>query len=133
MIGLGISAISDSWYGFAQNVKTVKEYEEVLTTDKIPVYRGHILSEEDLILRRHILNLMCQFHTSWEASQLQFPEAEEVKSRLAEMEKDGLIRIFPHAIEVTDAGKPFVRNICMAFDLRLKSNVPTTRIFSMTI
>ena len=133
MIGLGISAISDSWYGFAQNVKTVKEYEEVLATDRIPVYRGHILSEEDLILRRHILNLMCQFHTSWEAPQLQFPEVEAVKSRLAEMEKDGLIHILPQAIEVTDAGKPFVRNICMAFDLRLQRNVPTTRIFSMTI
>ena len=133
MIGLGISAISDSWYGFAQNVKTVKEYEEVLAEDRIPVYRGHILSEEDLILRRHILNLMCQFHTSWDAPQLQFPEAEAVKSRLVEMEKDGLIRIKPQAIEVTDAGKPFVRNICMAFDLRLQRNVPTTRIFSMTI
>ena len=133
MIGLGVSAISDSWYGFAQNVKTVKEYEEVLATDKIPVYRGHILSKEDLILRRHILNLMCQFYTSWEVPQLQFPEAEAVKSRLAEMEKDGLIRILPEAIAVTDAGKPFVRNICMAFDLRLQRNVPTTRIFSMTI
>ena len=133
MIGLGISAISDSWYGFAQNVKTVKEYEEVLSQDRIPVYRGHILSEEDLILRRHILNLMCQFHTSWEMPQLQFAEAEEVKMRLSEMEKDGLIHILPQGIEVTDVGKPFVRNICMAFDLRLQRNVPTTRIFSMTI
>lgn len=133
MIGLGISAISDSWYGFAQNVKTIKEYEEVLSQDRIPVYRGHILSEEDLILRRHILNLMCQFHTSWEAPQLQFVEAEEVKMRLSEMEKDGLIHILPQGIEVTDVGKPFVRNICMAFDLRLQRNVPTTRIFSMTI
>ena len=133
MIGLGISAISDSWYGFAQNVKTIKEYEEVLSQDRIPVYRGHILSEEDLILRRHILNLMCQFHTSWEASQLQFAEAEEVKMRLSEMEKDGLIHLHPQGIEVTDVGKPFVRNICMAFDLRLQRNVPTTRIFSMTI
>ena len=133
MIGLGISAISDSWYGFAQNVKTIKEYEEVLSQDRIPVYRGHILSEEDLILRRHILNLMCQFHTSWEAPQLQFAEAEEVKMRLSEMEKDGLIHILPQGIEVTDVGKPFVRNICMAFDLRLQRNVPTTRIFSMTI
>ncbi len=133
MIGLGISAISDSWYGFAQNVKTVKEYEEVLSQDRIPVYRGHILSEEDLILRRHILNLMCQFHTSWEAPQLQFAEAEEVKMRLSEMEKDGLIHLHPQGIEVTDVGKPFVRNICMAFDLRLQRNVPTTRIFSMTI
>ena len=133
MIGLGISAISDSWYGFAQNVKTVKEYEEVLSQDRIPVYRGHILSEEDLILRRHILNLMCQFHTSWEAPQLQFAEAEEVTLRLSEMERDGLIHILPQGIEVTDVGKPFVRNICMAFDLRLQRNVPTTRIFSMTI
>ena len=133
MIGLGISAISDSWYGFAQNVKTVKEYEEVLSQDRIPVYRGHILSEEDLILRRHILNLMCQFHTSWEMPQLQFAEAEEVKMRLSEMERDGLIHILPQGIEVTDVGKPFVRNICMAFDLRLQRNVPTTRIFSMTI
>ena len=133
MIGLGISAISDSWYGFAQNVKTIKEYEEVLSQDRIPVYRGHILSEEDLILRRHILNLMCQFHTSWEMPQLQFAEAEEVKMRLSEMEKDGLIHILPQGIEVTDVGKPFVRNICMAFDLRLQRNVPTTRIFSMTI
>lgn len=133
MIGLGISAISDSWYGFAQNVKTIKEYEEVLSQDRIPVYRGHILSEEDLILRRHILNLMCQFHTSWEMPQLQFAEAEEVKTRLTEMEKDGLIHLHPQGIEVTDVGKPFVRNICMAFDLRLQRNVPTTRIFSMTI
>ena len=133
MIGLGISAISDSWYGFAQNVKTIKEYEEVLSQDRIPVYRGHILSEEDLILRRHILNLMCQFHTSWEMPQLQFAEAEEVKMRLSEMEKDGLIHLHSQGIEVTDVGKPFVRNICMAFDLRLQRNVPTTRIFSMTI
>ena len=133
MIGLGISAISDSWYGFAQNVKTIKEYEEVLSQDRIPVYRGHILSEEDLILRRHILNLMCQFHTSWEMPQLQFAEAEEVTLRLSEMERDGLIHILPQGIEVTDVGKPFVRNICMAFDLRLQRNVPTTRIFSMTI
>ncbi|MEB3005332.1 oxygen-independent coproporphyrinogen III oxidase [Capnocytophaga sp. G2] len=133
MIGLGISAISDSWYGFSQNVKTIKEYEQVLTQDRIPVYRGHILSEEDLILRRHILNLMCQFYTSWEDKSLQFPEAEEVKDRLLEMEKDGLIHILDNAIEITDAGKPFVRNICMAFDLRLQRNVPTTRIFSMTI
>ena len=133
MIGLGISAISDSWYGFAQNVKTIKEYEEVLSQDRIPVYRGHILSEEDLILRRHILNLMCQFHTSWEMPQLQFAEAEEVTLRLSEMERDRLIHILPQGIEVTDVGKPFVRNICMAFDLRLQRNVPTTRIFSMTI
>ena len=92
-LSIGVSAFLIVFIGLHENRKvfqnTVKEYEEDLATDKIPVYRGHILSQEDLILRRHILNLMCQFHTSWEAPLLQFPEAEEVKSRLAEMEKDG--------------------------------------------
>jgi oxygen-independent coproporphyrinogen-3 oxidase len=29
--------------------------------------------------------------------------------------------------------KPYVRNICMAFDLRLKRKAPETALFSMTI
>jgi oxygen-independent coproporphyrinogen-3 oxidase len=38
-----------------------------------------------------------------------------------------------NCIEVTEKGKPFVRNICMAFDLRLKRKAPLTQLFSMTI
>lgn len=49
------------------------------------------------------------------------------------MEKDGLLKIHPNKIEVTELGKPFVRNICMAFDLRLKRSAPNTQLFSMTI
>ena len=40
MISIGISAISDSWYGFAQNVKTIKEYELILAENKIPESRA---------------------------------------------------------------------------------------------
>ena len=133
MIGLGISSISDSWYGFAQNVKSTKEYYEILEQNKIPVYRGHILNQEDLIIRKHILNLMCHFATSWENSKMQFNEIQEVTKKLSEMEKDNLIKISKNNIEITDQGKPFVRNVCMAFDLRLQRNIPTTKIFSMTI
>jgi oxygen-independent coproporphyrinogen-3 oxidase len=52
MIGLGMSAISDSWYGFAQNVKTIKEYQQIVNTGEIPIFRGHILSEEDFLERK---------------------------------------------------------------------------------
>lgn len=133
MIGLGISSISDSWYGFAQNVKSIKEYYEILEQNKIPVYRGHILNQEDLIIRKHILNLMCHFATSWENIKMQFDEIQEVINKLSEMEKDNLIKISKNHIEITDQGKPFVRNVCMAFDLRLQRNIPTTKLFSMTI
>ena len=133
MIGLGVSAIGDSWYGFAQNVKTLKEYYELLRNDSLPVMRGHILTEEDLIIRKHILNLMCNFETSWEDNKQFFPELPDVLVQLKELERDGLITIESQKLLVTDIGKAYVRNVCMPFDLRLKRKKPETRLFSMTV
>ena len=133
MIGLGVSAIGDSWYGFAQNVKTLKEYYELLRNDTLPVMRGHILNQEDLIIRRHILNLMCHFKTSWNSESTQFIELPAVLSKLEEMQQDGLLTISENTLTVTEAGKPFVRNVCLPFDLRLQRKIPTTKLFSMTV
>lgn len=133
MIGLGMSAISDSWYAFAQNEKELEAYYARLDRNEIPVCKGHILDNEDLIIRRHILNLMCQFTTSWEDTSRQFEGLNEVLARLAELQNDGLLHIGNHSITVPDEGKPFIRNICMAFDLRLQRKMPNTKIFSMTV
>jgi coproporphyrinogen dehydrogenase len=133
MIGLGMSAISDSWYAFAQNEKELEAYYARLERNEIPVCKGHILNDEDLIIRRHILNLMCQFTTSWESTAMQFEGLNEVLVRLAELQNDGLLHIGNHSITVPDEGKPFIRNICMAFDLRLQRKMPNTKIFSMTV
>ena len=133
MIGLGVSSISDSWYSFAQNVKDLEGYYKMLESDKLPIFRGHLLTEEDLIIRKHILNLMCQFETSWKDKFNYFVEIPKVLDQLKEMEKDGLVIFQEEGIRVTEAGKPYVRNICMAFDLRLKRKTPETKIFSMTI
>ena len=133
MIGLGVSSISDSWYGFAQNVKGIEEYLHLVNNSVIPVYRGHILNEEDLIIRKHILNLMCKFKTNWTIDNLYFKELPDTLIHLKEMEKDGLVKIHSNSIEVTAKGQPFVRNICMAFDLLLQRKQPNTRLFSMTV
>ncbi|WP_151710395.1 oxygen-independent coproporphyrinogen III oxidase [Acinetobacter brisouii] len=133
MIGLGLSSISDSWYSFAQNEKTLEDYYARLEQNEIPVFKGHILSQEDLIIRQHILNLMCTFKTSWTEPSMAFPELPEVLSQLEEMQQDGLLMLQPQGIQITEQGKPFIRNICMAFDLHLKRKMPQTRIFSMTI
>lgn len=133
MIGLGVSAISDSWSAFAQNEKTLEDYYAKLDQDQLPIFRGHILNTEDLVIRRHILNLMCQFQTSWNDSTTYFPEIETILPNLEEMKKDGLLEFGNQSIQVTEKGKPFVRNICMAFDLRLKRKAPQTQLFSMTI
>ncbi|MBM1106555.1 oxygen-independent coproporphyrinogen III oxidase [Aurantibacter crassamenti] len=133
MVGLGASSISDSWYGFAQNVKSLEEYQHLVQNNIIPIYRGHLLTVEDEIIRRHILNLMCHFETSWSTYKLYLPELENVKERLVEMELDGLVVIAENQIKITTKGRPFVRNICMAFDLYLQRKKPDTALFSMTI
>ena len=133
MIGLGVSSISDSWYSFAQNEKTIEDYYTHLAEDQLPIFRGHLLTPEDLIIRKHILNLMCQFTTSWKDKALDFPELPSVLASLEEMQDDGLLVIENDTITVTEKGKPFVRNICMAFDLRLIRKAPETKLFSMTI
>lgn len=133
MIGLGLSSISDSWYSFAQNEKTLEDYYARLENNEIPVFKGHVLNEEDLKIRKHILNLMCTFETSWNNEALYFKEIPEVIQKLQEMEQDGLVILDDFQIKITEQGKPFIRNICMAFDLRLNRKMPNTRIFSMTI
>ncbi|MDG1913074.1 MAG: oxygen-independent coproporphyrinogen III oxidase [Crocinitomix sp.] len=133
MIGLGMSSISDSWYSFAQNVKTVEEYQALVNNGEIPFFRGHLLNEEDLVIREHILNIMCHFETNWSAEHLKFPELDKCIARLQEMEKDGLVIFTEDGIRLPEEARPFVRNVCMAFDLRLLRNKPSTRVFSMTI
>ncbi len=132
MIGLGMSAISDSWYGFAQNEKSVEKYQQIVGEGIIPVTRGHMLTEEDLLIRRHILNLMCRLETSWDL-QTGFPELTNALEALKEMETDGLVEIGENSIKITEKGRAFTRNVAMTFDLRMMRNKPETRIFSMTI
>ena len=133
MIGLGMSSISDSWYSFAQNSKSIEEYTGLVNDGLIPILKGHLLSPEDLIIRKHILNIMCHFETSWAEKEMQFPELEECIERLKEMEDDGLVIFSKTGLKLPEKARPFVRNICMAFDLQLIRNQPKTRIFSMTI
>ena len=133
MVGLGASSISDSWYSFAQNVKSLEEYRHLVDNKIIPIYRGHILTEEDQKIRKHILNLMCRFKTSWKNEEDYFPELPIVKGKLQEMQRDGIVEFGIDDLKVTEKGQPFIRNICMAFDVLLHRKEPETRLFSMTI
>lgn len=133
MIGLGVSSISDSWYSFAQNTKDIEDYYKILETNELPVVKGHILSDEDLIIRKHILNLTCDLETSWTKDSMYFKELPDVLISLKEIENDKLIVIEENRIKITEQGRPFVRNICMAFDLHLKRKSPETNLFSMTV
>jgi oxygen-independent coproporphyrinogen-3 oxidase len=132
MIGLGMSSISDSWYAFAQNEKTIEAYTEKVNQGILPIFRGHLLTDKDLVIRKHILNIMCNLETEFKEG-LSTQTKSEIIERLSEIIADDLIEVSDNKIVVKESGRMFVRNICMAFDLRLIENKPETRIFSMTI
>lgn len=128
-IGLGTSAIGDTFSAFAQNLKTVAEYQNAVAAGHLPILRGHILTEEDLKIRQHILNLMCRYHTNWQPDD----PRDVILARLAEPIVDGLVEVGPSGVRVTELGKGFLRNICMAFDARYWAKMPSGRVFSKAV
>jgi oxygen-independent coproporphyrinogen-3 oxidase len=132
MIGLGVSSISDAWTCFAQNLKTVEEYSAAVENGMFPIFRGHQLTGQEITVRQHILDIMCQFTTQFSTDYFEDWTAERM-DQFNELEMDGLITFEDNQLTVTPKGKPFIRNICMAFDDLLWNNQPKTAVFSATI
>lgn len=133
LIGLGVSAISDLWGSYAQNVKGVEDYIAKVNEGKIPVFKGHILSNQDMIIRQHILNIMCRFYTSWSSPVEQSIGLYDGIGRMKDLEQDDLIRFGLYSLEVTEKGKPFMRNICMALDARMHATTTKEVKFSKVV
>ncbi|PWS28769.1 oxygen-independent coproporphyrinogen III oxidase [Pedobacter yonginense] len=128
LIGLGVSSISDAWTAFAQNPKTVEAYFDKIQQGQLPIEKGHLLTDEDLEIRNHILNIMCREKTSYQKG---IPAA--VQGRLKPLLVDELITVDDTEIKITARGKSFLRNICMAFDEKLWLKQPKTQLFSSSI
>ncbi len=133
LLGLGASSISDSWTAFGQNIKEIEPYMEAVSKGEFPVFKGHVLNQEDLFIRKQILNIICQLETSWEINDWTEEEKEYLYDKLADFEADGLLQLQSLGIKVSSKGKAFVRNICMLFDKYLQANNPKEKLFSRTI
>ncbi len=132
-IALGASSISDSWDAYIQNEKKIEDYSAKINNGEWPITRGHLLNQEDEILRSHILNLMCRLQTSWEDPSDVCDSLYEGLQRMDEFEKDGLIELNPFQLKVTPKGLPFIRNICMALDARYWRRKPEGQLFSQVV
>lgn len=126
LVGLGCSSISDSWDAFAQNIKTVEEYQKAVSDGHFPIFKGHSLTNEDLSIRQHILDLMCKHETTLDENYF------DIKEKFIEFIKDNLIEVTPEKIIIKETGKLFLRNICLAFDKRYWKKVPEGNVFSTT-
>ena len=125
LVGLGITSIGTVGRSFAQNVKTLDEYNERIDAGKLAVFRGVEIDDDDIIRRDAIMKLICHFQLDiarFEAdnsitfNQYFSDELDELKT----MARDGLLELSDQAIIVTSKGRLLIRNICMVFDRYLK-------------
>ncbi len=129
LLGLGVSAISETPEMFFQNEKVLPKFETMIDADGFAPFRGHHLTAEDRHARRQILELMTRGRTSL----LLDPEKDVIMERLEEMIKDGLVEVSAADVRLLPKGKPFLRNLCLAFDRRFYSAQPQTRVFSQVL
>lgn len=129
LLGLGVSAISETPYSFHQNEKVIALYESKLNKDVLPTFRGHIHNDEDIVRRQQILDLM----TKYEVNFVNNEQKTQAIHYLSDMQNDGLVEITENTLRITDNGRPFLRNACVFFDERLKRNQPPEKLFSRSI
>ena len=129
LLGLGVSAISETPDCFHQNEKALPVYERRVKAKEIPTLRGHKLSAEDQLRREQILKFMTQGKVALDNSSQQ----KLVEDFLVEMVEDKLVKIESEELKLTEKGKPFLRNACMALDERLRSSKPNSQVFSKSL
>ncbi len=132
LIGLGVSAISDAGTMYAQNEKTLELWSEAISKNIKPVFRGHILTQEDKVLRKHIMNIMCKGETDWKKKENKTESIGEALFHLKQLQEDNLVELTDTSAKVTAAGKPFMRNAGLCFDVRHHRSQGKNSIYSTT-
>ncbi len=132
LIALGVSAIGRIGATYSQNAKTLEEYRDLLDQGRLPIVRGLALTRDDLLRRAVIMALMCQGEVQFESIELghlidfrsYFARELDVLEGLA---AEGLVRLSPGSIQVTEAGWFLVRAIAMVFDKNLQVDLDRAR------
>jgi oxygen-independent coproporphyrinogen III oxidase len=118
VLGLGVSAISDTGNAFAQNEKTLHDYYAAISKGVLAIKKGYELNEEDIAFKNYILNITCRSSTNFQAEHLATLKKYTFPN-LQELTDDGLIEWDEKGLRLTDQGHYFIRVVCAAFDLHL--------------
>ncbi len=144
LLGFGMTSISMLQDVYCQNHKRLKDFYRAIDANALPIEKGVRLSQDDLIRRTVIMELMCQFQVSVADLEAKYHLgfdcdfndyfAQEL-SQLDVLEADGLIKRWSDGIEVTPIGRLLIRNIAAMFDayLRDRSVNCASQTFSKSI
>ena len=114
----GVSQVPDAYW---QNEKELPKYQEAVDGGRVPLHKAYFVTEEDGIRREAIMRTMCDLSLDFTMMSqklgINFEQHfEKELAALAPFEADGLVKRNGGGLEVTDAGRLFIRNIAMCFD-----------------
>ncbi len=140
MIAFGVSGIGEVEGGFFQNEKKLSTYYQALDAGRLPIDRGYRLDDDDRVRQWVIRQLMCNFGVDkrevGKRFGIEFDDyfAESLTS-LDEERAAGFVDESAERFAVTEPGRFFVRNVCMAFDryLAAKRQAAERPVFSRTV
>jgi oxygen-independent coproporphyrinogen-3 oxidase len=121
LVALGVSGIGGIGNMYAQNSVSTIEYEDMIERGELPIKKGLLVDDDDLVRAAVIQDLMCydrlDFDKFGAEHGIDFREyfAAEVE-QLDVLEKDGLIELSDEGIQITPSGRLLLRNIAMTFD-----------------
>jgi len=138
IIGIGVSSIGDLGDGYFQNAKKLSAYFDALGRGEFPLERGFVSSQDDIVRRHVIQEILCNLKLRYEAFARRFRTPfQEYFARemddLKDLERDGLIRLEAEGIDVTPVGTFLLRNIAMPFDRYLREAPPARATYSRTV
>jgi oxygen-independent coproporphyrinogen-3 oxidase len=121
LIGLGASSISHIGDSYSQNFRDLPPWESAVDQGRLPIARGLLLDEDDVIRAQVIQQLMCrglidraQIETRFAIDfALYFAES---LARLLPLAAEGLVRFDGSRIVATSRGRLMLRIIAMCFD-----------------
>ena len=138
LIGIGVTSIGDGVDYYAQNFKTLKEYEESIDAGNLPIFKGYSLSDDDILRQYVIMELMANFSLDMKNVEKKFginfkEYFNDALKMLEEFVEAELITIENDKISVNQTGAMLIRNISMPFDAYLHKIPEDQRRFSKTI
>jgi oxygen-independent coproporphyrinogen-3 oxidase len=127
MVAMGVTAISQVNDIYSQNVRDEDSYYKMINEGQLPLMRGLKLSDDDLLRRDLITQLICNFKLDMDqfAIKHNIDFANYFKNELTQLEVmqgDGLLQIDDKTMTILPAGRLLIRNICMTFDAHLNDN-----------
>ena len=127
MVAMGVTAISQVNDIYSQNVRDEDSYYQMIDAGQLPLMRGLKLTDDDLLRRDLITQLICNFKLDMDkfAKKHKIGFADYFEHELAQlktMQDDKLLQIDDQSITILPAGRLLIRNICMTFDAHLNEN-----------